>query len=158
VNNEVTNNPDSNIADYLSPDHIAINLESGSKKRLLEQISELIGKDNPYISSNAVYQSLIAREKLGSTGVGKGVAIPHGRLKGSNVPIAAFVKLAVPIDYDAIDKEPVDLIFALLVPEDATEQHLQLLASIAELLSKPEFCNQLRNSSSIDELIETFPS
>jgi PTS system nitrogen regulatory IIA component len=144
------------IGDYLSPDHIAFNLESGSKKRLLEQISELIGKDNPYISSNEVFHSLISREKLGSTGVGNGVAIPHGRLKGHNVPIAAFVKLATPVDYDAVDQRPVDLVFALLVPEDATEDHLQLLSSIAELLSEPMFCENIRNSASLDELINIF--
>jgi PTS system nitrogen regulatory IIA component len=89
---------------------------------------------------------------LGSTGLGNGIAIPHGRLKNSKKTIAAFLQLDDAIDYDAVDKAPVDLLFALIVPEDSTEEHLQTLASLAETFSNPEIVSKLRQSGSSAEV------
>lgn len=126
-------NPEHNmqLSDLLSVDTIACDIEAGSKKRVLEQIGGMIADSQPSLSQNQVFESLIGRERLGSTGLGHGVAIPHGRLKNSDITTAAFVKLKQPIDYDSSDGKPVDLLCALLVPEESTQEHLNLLSSLA---------------------------
>jgi PTS system nitrogen regulatory IIA component len=95
---------------------------------------------------------LIARERLGSTGLGNGIAIPHGRLKNGQQTIAAFMQLSTSIDYDSVDNAPVDLLFALIVPENSTEEHLNTLATLAEMFSNTETLNKLRQSSSSEEM------
>lgn len=135
------------LQDIIDPDRIAYDVDVSSKKRALEKVSDILvkgGSEN--LASHDVCESLIAREKLGSTGIGCGVAIPHGRLKNSSRTLAAFIKLHKGVDYDAIDNQDVDLIFALLVPENSTEEHLHILAEIAEMFSNEEFRNQLRNA------------
>jgi len=107
-----------NITDLLLSERVSCCNDVGSKKRLLEYISELLAASSPGISQNDIVDALICREKLGSTGLGKGVAIPHGRITHLEQPVCAFVKLATPVDFDATDGQPVDLVFALLVPED----------------------------------------
>jgi len=94
----------------------------------------------------------VTREKLGSTGLGKGIAIPHGRLKGSKKTIAAFIQLQYGVDYDAIDDAPVDLLFALLVPENSTDEHLKTLAHLAEMFSNTDTLEQLRSETSAEGL------
>jgi PTS system nitrogen regulatory IIA component len=141
------------ISDIISPDRIAFDIDASSKKRALEKIGEIISaSDGVELLPNEVCESLIAREKLGSTGIGSGVAIPHGRLKNSEKTVAAFVQLHKGINYDAMDDEDVDLLFALLVPENSTEEHLQILAQLAEMFSKAEFRAKLRASKSGEEL------
>ena len=122
-----------NLAEHLQVSAVGINSDISSKKRALEEVSRLLTGHAEFVSEKDVLTSLINREKLGSTGLGKGVAIPHGRLKGLQSVVAAFVKLTQPIDYDAADEQAVDLIFGLLVPQDATSEHLQILAKIAEM-------------------------
>lgn len=135
------------IQDILDPEHIVYDEDCSSKKRALEKISDLLVKNGASsLASQDVCESLIAREKLGSTGIGYGVAIPHGRLKNTDRTLAAFLKLHHGIDYDAIDNENVDLIFALLVPENSTEEHLQLLAELAEMFSNEKIRNMLRET------------
>jgi len=124
-----------NITDLLIPERVSCCHNVGSKKRLLEYISELLAINVPELSQNDIFDALLSREKLGSTGLGKGVAIPHGRMNTLQRPVCAFVKLDTPIDFDASDGQPVDLIFTLLVPEDSTEEHLQVLSTIAEIFS-----------------------
>ena len=114
-----------NITDLLIPERVTCCHDVGSKKRLLEYISELLANSSLKLSQNDIFNALLSREKLGSTGLGKGVAIPHGRMTSLEKPVCAFVKLDTPIDFDASDGQPVDLIFTLLVPEDSTEEHLQ---------------------------------
>jgi PTS system nitrogen regulatory IIA component len=101
-----------------------------------------------------VFESLIAREKLGSTGFGNGIAIPHCRLKGCESPISALMHLDAPIDFDAIDGAPVDLLFVLLVPEAATDAHLELLRQIASMLDRKEVRDRLRSATSNEALYQ----
>jgi PTS system nitrogen regulatory IIA component len=137
-----------NITEFIVPERVSYCPQIASKKRLLEHISELLAKDAPRHTWNEIFNSLINREKLGSTGLGKGVALPHGRIGSLDKPLCAFVRLGQPVEFDAADGEPVDLVFALLVPEESTEEHLQVLSSIAELFSKPTFCTRMRRCES----------
>ena len=134
-----------NITDIIVPERVACDIDASSKKRALEKISDIIASDNTsHLAAQDVVDSLLAREKLGSTGIGSGVAIPHGRLKNSDKTIAAFLQLHQGIDYDAIDNQDVDLLFALLVPENSTDEHLQILAELAEMFSHEEIREKLR--------------
>ncbi len=121
-------------ARLMYPTNVVTNLSVTSKKRLFEQAG-LLFENNHGIERSKVFDSLFARERLGSTGRGEGVAIPHGRIKGLKEALAAVVRLAEPIPFDAPDDQPVRLLVFLLVPEHATEEHLEILSELAELLS-----------------------
>ena len=123
-----------------------MNVPGGSKKRILEYIAHLIASDLPEIDEDVLFESLVAREKLGSTGFGNGIAIPHCRLIGCNAPISAVLHLETAVDFDAIDGEPVDLLFVLLVPEEATDEHLELLRQIASIFEQDDVRERLRNA------------
>lgn len=131
-----------------------VNAPGGSKKKALEHIAELISKQVPELKRQDVYEALIAREKLGSTGFGNGIAIPHCRLKGCETPVSALLHLKAPIDFDAIDGAPVDLLFVLLVPQAATDAHLELLRQIASMLDRKEVRDKLRSASSNEALYQ----
>jgi len=133
-----------NVTNLLAPDRTVVLDNIASKKRLLEHVSELLGSSSTQVTQQAIFDALVNREKLGSTGLGKGVAIPHGRMSGLTEPVCALVRLVTPVDFDAADGQPVDLIFALLVPEDSTEEHLQVLSTIAEIFSNKNICALLR--------------
>lgn len=141
------------IHDLLSPERISFDVHAGSKKRLLEIVSEKLADNSDQLGQREIFESLIARERLGSTGLGNGVAIPHGRVKGIQHVEAAFVRLAKPLAFESADGLPVDILFALAVPEDCGEDHLKLLAHIAELFSEPGFLEKLRATNSSAELI-----
>lgn len=130
----------------LTPARCKVNVQGGSKKRVLEYIAQLITADLPDIDENTLLESLVAREKLGSTGFGNGIAIPHCRLIGCTEPISAVLHLATAVDFDAIDDEPVDLLFVLLVPEQATDEHLELLRQIASIFEQDDTRERLRNA------------
>lgn len=119
------------LSEILSPTGIRLDADATSKKRVLESASEMLADHDKSLSPRQIFDCLIAREKLGSTGLGHGVAIPHGRLAGLDKTIGVFLRVPKGVDFDAPDNEPVDLVFALLVPEESTEEHLQVLASIA---------------------------
>ncbi|WP_025856310.1 PTS IIA-like nitrogen regulatory protein PtsN [Pseudomonas sp. CHM02] len=138
----------------LTPGRSLVNVPGGSKKRALEQIANLIGREVPELDTQAVYEALIAREKLGSTGFGNGIAIPHCRLRGCDTPVSALLHLDAPIDFDAIDGAPVDLLFVLLVPEAATDAHLELLRQIASMLDRKDVRDKLRSASSNEALYQ----
>ncbi|MFC6301681.1 PTS IIA-like nitrogen regulatory protein PtsN [Pseudomonas sp. CCM 7893] len=138
----------------LTPGRSLVNVPGGSKKRALEQIANLIGREVPELDTQAVYEALIAREKLGSTGFGNGIAIPHCRLKGCESPVSALLHLDAPIDFDAIDGAPVDLLFVLLVPDAATDAHLELLKQIASMLDRKEVRDKLRSANSNEALYQ----
>lgn len=133
------------ITHYLQSERIICKSSIGSKKKLLEKLAVLLAEQTKDLSDQAVFDNLVDRERLGSTGLGNGVAIPHGRIDKLENPVCAFIKLDDAIDFDATDNQPVDLVFALLVPEDSTEEHLQVLSMIAEVLSDHPFCARLRN-------------
>ena len=122
------------VSRLLPAAHVVLGLEAGSKKRLFEQVG-LLFENSRQIPRSRVFDSLFDREKLGSTGLGFGVAIPHGRIKAIKEPLCAFVRTAAPIPFEAPDGAPVSLVFARLVPEHATEQHLELLSELAQMFS-----------------------
>ena len=143
-----------NIVEILSPDRTICDVNGSSKKAALEILASLIASADPGLSQTDVFMGLMAREKLGSTGLGKGIALPHGRLKGVNSALGAFVRLQHAIDYDSIDGSPVDVLFALVVPEQATQEHLEILSKLAETFSNDETLNKIRESSSRDHIFE----
>ncbi|MFK3970007.1 PTS IIA-like nitrogen regulatory protein PtsN [Pseudomonas sp. NPDC087358] len=140
------------LENILTPGRSPVNVPGGSKKAVLEEIAKLIGREVPEFDRQTVYESLVAREKLGSTGFGNGIAIPHCRLKGCTSPVSAVLHLEKPVDFDAIDGAPVDLLFVLLVPEAATDAHLELLRQIASMLDRADVRAQLRDAKSSDAL------
>ena len=126
----------------------------GSKKKVLELISDLAAVQYPTLSSQEIFESLLAREKMGSTGIGNGIAIPHGKLSNISQPVAVLIKCEEPISFDAIDKQPVDILFALLVPADQCEQHLSTLSSMAEKLNNKLIVKHLRKTKDESELYQ----
>jgi len=130
------------VAKLLPPSNILLDLDVTSKKRMFEQAG-LLFENNQGVARSLVFDSLFARERLGSTGLGQGVAIPHGRIKGLKEAVGAFVRLAQPVPFDAPDGKPVSLVFLLLVPEQATEQHLRVLSELAQMLSDRELREKL---------------
>lgn len=135
------------LSELLTLERIRCDVHATSKKRGLEQLSILLAEGQPELKKKSIFDSLIARERLGSTGFGRGVAIPHGRVPGNEASLGAIIKLAHPIDFDAADGQPVDLLFALLVPENSTEEHLQVLSKLAEMFSDEATVMLLRQAN-----------
>ena len=129
-----------NLAKILSPNNVALGLDVSSKKRAFEQAG-LLFENNSGIARSSVSDNLFARERMGSTGLGHGVAVPHGRIKGLKAPLAAFVRLAEPIPFESPDGQPVNLLIFLLIPDHVTQQHLEILSEIAEMFSDDGFRN-----------------
>ena len=130
------------ISRLLPASNVVLDLQASSKKRVFEQVG-LLFENNLGLARSTVFDSLFARERLGSTGLGQGVAIPHGRIKGLKEAAAAFVRLAEPIAFDAPDGRPVSILVVLLVPEQATQQHLDILSELAQMLSDKAFRENL---------------
>ncbi|MFT6915116.1 MAG: PTS system nitrogen regulatory IIA component [Motiliproteus sp.] len=126
-----------------------------SKKRVLEHASELIAEQSPDLDSEQIFAGLIGRERLGSTGIGEGIAIPHCRLESCTKPTGTLLRLKEPVDFDAIDGQAVDLLFVLLVPLEATEAHLQTLAALAEMFNNAGVRDLLRSTESAEQLYQT---
>lgn len=143
-------------ADFLNIERVSCRNSAGSKKRILEQVGRLLATASSDLTQDMVFDKLLERERLGSTGLGQGIALPHARMPGVEQACGAFIQLETATDFDAIDQQPVDLVFALLVPEEATQEHLQLLATLASLFSDEDFCNQLRSAESDELLLQTF--
>ena len=142
------------LENILTPGRSLVNVPGGSKKRVLEQIASLVARDLADLDNQDIYESLIAREKLGSTGFGNGIAIPHCRLAGCSAPISALLRLDTAVDFDAIDGAPVDMLFVLLVPEDATDAHLELLRQIASMLDRQDVRERLRQAPTSEALYQ----
>jgi len=134
------------ISKILTSECVLLDAESTSKKRVFERVGILF-ENTQNIARSQVFDSLFAREKLGSTGLGQGVAIPHGRVKGLRDAVAAFVKMETPIPFDAPDGLPVNFIFVLLVPERATDLHLQILGELAQMFSDQKFRDELTKAN-----------
>ena len=145
-------------SDLLSPGRIVAGVRINSRKRLLELISETLAKKNRELNPREIFESLCAREQLGSTALGNGVAIPHGRISGTRDVEALFLRLIKPLPFDAEDGQPVDLIFALAVPKHCTEDHSKLLSSIAERFSDPELLERLRSAADANEIWQLLSS
>jgi PTS system nitrogen regulatory IIA component len=125
------------ISKLLPVSRVLVDLDVTSKKRVFEHVG-LMFENTAGLPSSSVYDALFARERLGSTGLGHGIAVPHGRIKGLREAACAFVRTSHPIPFEAPDGNPVNLIFVLLVPEKATEVHLNILSELAEMFSDPE--------------------
>ncbi len=136
------------ITELLTPARVACGAEAGSKKRVLERLGALAVADIPDLTPTEAFDSLVARERLGTTALGNGVALPHGRLAGARHATGALLTLAQGIDFDAPDGRPVDLLFALLVPAAHTEEHLDVLAGLARMFSDARVCAALRGCTS----------
>lgn len=146
------------LAQLLTPERTACQVPGLSKKRLFETIARVISEDQPSLPYELVFDQLLAREKLGSTGLGTGIAIPHCRVENCNQPVGCLITLAEPIDFDAPDNQPVDLVFALLVPDGEHQQHLDTLAGIARLFSQAGFCARLRAARDAEALFSAATS
>jgi len=140
------------IIDILTPARTLNDLECNSKKRAIEAASEWLASVIPAFKSTQLFTALISREKLGSTGFGDGIAIPHCRIASCTQVTGALIKLEHGIDFDAIDRQPVDIMFILLVPEDATSEHLQVLSTLAGKFGQAEFRDRLRACDSNEAL------
>lgn len=165
------------IHDILSPETTVAAAEEDSQKRVLERLSEMLysklqtqdatedaaerttegttegtTEEATELSQQSIFEHLIAREKLGSTGLGHGIAIPHARLKGLTNVSGALIQLTHPIPFHAVDEVPVDIFFAILVPEDADQKHLQMLATLAKLFSQSSFRDNLRQAKDSEGL------
>lgn len=135
----------------LPADHVLVALEATSKKRAFEEVG-LLFEARHGLSRSLITDSLFARERLGSTGLGHGVAIPHGRIKGLKQPMAAVFQLQTPVPFESPDDQPVVLMICLLVPEAATQKHLEILSEIAEILSDTQLRERLKTASDAQQL------
>jgi PTS system nitrogen regulatory IIA component len=142
------------ICELLTADHVLLGVEASSKKRAFE-LAGLLFEEKKGIARSKVFDSLFARERLGSTGLGEGIAIPHGRIKGLNQAMAAVVRLAEPVAFDAPDGKPVSVMIFLLVPEQATQQHLEILSEVAEMLSDKTLRESLGAASDPQALFQS---
>jgi len=140
---------------YLTNDLISIQPEISSRKKLLEHMAQLLTKPLAKDTKEKdIYHCLLEREKLGNTGIGNGVALPHSRSNHAQTAIIAIITLKEAIDYDSIDRQPVDIAFGLLVPEEATQEHLNLLADIARIMSVNKNKKALSNATTPEEMIQ----
>ena len=145
------------ISQLLPLTNVIVGLEASSKKRVFEQAG-LLFENNQGIARVKVFDSLFARERLGSTGLGEGIAIPHGRIKGLKDAVAAVLRLSEPVAFDAPDGKPVGLLLILLVPEQATQQHLEILSEVAEMLSDRAMRDRLLSEADPKVLHEALAS
>ena len=141
------------LLSLLDSSHVACRSPAQSQKNIFELLAKKIAENHPALEEQMIARQLLSREKLGSTGLGNGVAVPHSRVWGLDEPIVFILTLETAVPYDAPDGAPVDVLFALLVPEESTQQHLDLLAEIATLLSDSLYCKALRGAATSDELL-----
>ncbi len=139
------------IVDLLTPDDVIPDLKATSKKQALQELAKRAAKGSGQ-QERAIFDVLLERERLGTTGVGHGIAIPHGKMAGIDRPYGLFARIENPIDFDAIDEQPVDLIFLLLAPEDAGADHLKALARVSRLLRDTAICDKLRGSDNAEAI------
>jgi nitrogen PTS system EIIA component len=142
------------IDSILTQERTVKSAPASSKKKVLEYLGSFIADHIPESSADDIYERLLNRERMGSTGIGEGIAIPHCRLKQCDKTFGVLLQLEEPIDFDAIDQQPVDLIFALLVPEEATDEHLKTLSMLAQKLSQADYREALRNSPDSQNLYQ----
>lgn len=141
------------IAKLLPLSNILLDADLTSKKRIFEQAG-LLFENNQQIARNLVFESLFAREKLGSTGLGQGIAIPHGRIKGLKSAAGAMIRMRTAVPFDAPDGQNVGLVFVLLVPERATDEHLQILSELAQMFCDRVFREKLLGAATPEELLQ----
>ena len=146
------------LSEIINVNRIRNDVDVKSKKRALEELSNLVAQDQTQLDASDIFDSLISRERLGATGVGYGIAIPHGRIKNCEKITGAFIKLNEAVDFNTIDNLPVDILFTLIVPEESTDEHLQILAFLASMFSDKDFREKLRKSNSPEDTYQLFTS
>jgi PTS system nitrogen regulatory IIA component len=139
------------ISTLLSPQKIFIDTEVTSKKKLLELIANVVA-DRSHLGQSVIYNSLLNRERLGSTGLGQGFAVPHARVPDLDKTLGCFFRLKEPVNFEAPDNLPVDLVFTIIIPQEATEEHLLILSALAKIFSREDVCNAIRVASSKEEI------
>ena len=152
-NNKENSTNTMNITEILAPDAIYVISIARSKKRIFKELANAL-KDVPSIDPQDAVRALSERETLGPTAVGRGVALPHARLHGLDRIMGAFLKLEKPLEFGAADRQPVDLIFALFVPQESNVEHLRALASVSRALRDPDVCSKLRSNNAPSVLFE----
>ena len=143
------------LSKILNRNRVAVDVDLASKKGVLETLAGMLSSAESTLNSRTIFDCLLARERLGTTGLGGGIAIPHGRIANNGEAIGAFIRTVVPVDFDAVDNAPVDIFFALCVPEEATDEHLGLLSELATNFSDSQFVANLRHSSSSFEIYQS---
>ncbi|MBW1785576.1 MAG: PTS sugar transporter subunit IIA [Deltaproteobacteria bacterium] len=143
------------LADILMENDIISDLKARDKKGVLEELAEVVSRHNPSVDRVVLVNVLVERENLGSTGIGDGVAIPHGKLKGVDQPIVSFGRSKTGLDFDSMDAQPVHLFFLLIAPENSSGMHLQVLAKIAKILKNSAFRKLLMEASGRGDLYRT---
>ena len=141
----------------LSPQRIFLDTEISSKKKLLELIASNVSEQYQ-LSQTSLFDNLLDRERLGSTGLGRGFAVPHARMPNLEKTIACFYRLKTPVNFEAPDNQPVDLVFSIVIPQEATEEHLLILSSLASIFSQTEVCDAIRNANDTDEIMQIIHS
>lgn len=137
---------------FLIADRVGAQLPATSKKRILEEVGQRLSSAVPDLTQDLVFDALLEREHISSTGLGKGIALPHARMPQVTQAVAAFIQLSQAVEFDAVDSKPVDLVFAMLVPNETTDLHLQLLSCLARMFSDEKLCEQLRSSTEQEQL------
>ena len=140
------------LSEIIKKDHIISELQSKDKKSVLDELAEAISQNDPYIDKNLLVRVLLEREQLGSTGIGDGVAIPHGKLPGVKRPIVSFGRSVKGLDFDSMDGQPAYLFFLLLAPENSSGVHLQVLTRIARILKSSASRKELMNAGTKEDL------
>ncbi|HCD05078.1 MULTISPECIES: PTS sugar transporter subunit IIA [unclassified Methylophaga] len=138
----------------VNADNISFHDEATSKKRVIENLSRMLGANTSAATAEKIFQVLLERERLGSTGLGKGVAIPHARVPDLTHTVAAMLTLETPVEFEAADGKPIDIAFGLLVPEDDTEHHLQHLSRLVTLFRDEEVCSRIRQAPNAEAIFE----
>ena len=145
------------ISALLSPQRIFLDTEISSKKKLLELIANIVA-DQTQLAESLIYNNLLNRERLGSTGLGHGFAVPHARLENLDKTIGCLFRLKEPVNFEAPDNQPVDLVFTIIIPQEATEEHLIILSSLASIFSRTDVCEAIRGATSRDEIAQIIKS
>jgi len=141
------------ISALLSPKSIFLDVEITSKKKLLELIAGVVA-ERTQLSESTIFNNLLSRERLGSTALGRGFAVPHARLEQLDRTLACFFRLKDAVNFEAPDGQPVDLVFTIIIPEEATEEHLLILSSLARVFSSEEVCETIRKAGDKDEIAQ----
>jgi len=145
------------ISPLLSPQRIFLDTEISSKKKLLQLIANIVA-DQTQLAESLIYSNLLNRERLGSTGLGHGFAVPHARLENLDKTIGCLFRLKEPVNFEAPDNQPVDLVFTIIIPQEATEEHLMILSSLARIFSQTDVCEAIRGATSKDEIAQIIKS
>ena len=145
------------ISALLAPQRIFLDTEISSKKKLLELIANIVA-DQTQMPESAIYNNLLNRERLGSTGLGHGFAVPHARVENLDKTIGCLFRLKEPVNFESPDNQPVDLVFTIIIPQEATEEHLIILSSLASIFSQTDVCEAIRGATSRDEIAQIIES